>query len=748
MDASNSCIPPNCNLVGQIPPLPKPERGVPLVLDGNSGRRNVGAGPILLYPSRQFVIARNLQTGKSFVYRGHTANVTVAKFSPSGAYVASADVRGKLRVWSWDHQEHLCKLDIVALSGPIRDLSWDLDSQRIVVVGEGSPSDPSSLCARVLQWDTGVKLGDLGQHARKKASSCTFRPCRPMRIVTGGSEDFKCSFNKGPPFQKVWEGERGIPHENVHRRGSVHCVRYNRDGTMVASVGTDRTVAFYNGLTLELLQKMEHVHDASIYSCAFHPNASQLLTCSADGTVKLMEETKEGLQQVTHSWNIAEYLRSSSSSSVDHRDGHDTHNNNDNLDQKVPLGGMVMGCTFVHESQSGDMSTLPVAVALNGKICVLSKSSGGGKDDCVSYSLAGHQAPISALAVHHQENKMYTCDSDGVIVQWDLSNVMTDGEKKHGHILAVDNVQHGSVVGGGAAAATNTTTNTTTEEEGEGKGSLDKTLMNKIHAGAVTGMSLVASCSTSNCHLDELDSTMLLSVGWDDFVRTTVDRTTNTLKLKLAAQPNAIATGSHLAVILTVQGLQLMRHGKFVSDHILLPFEASSVCVSADDSTIYVGGCDSNVHLYKVLDVDNFLTLEESHQLSHTNGQPIYSLAISHNGTKLASAGVREICVWDMESNYEPIIGRSRWCFHQQRINALAWSQDDSILASGGNDDSINFWSLCKKTTRVHYPHAHRGGVTAIEFLKNVSGAVLVSVGNDACINLWDVTDDLMQKFG
>lgn len=719
VDASNSCIPPNCNLFGQIPPLPKAERGVPLILDGNPGRRNSGE-PILLYPSRQFVIARNLKTGKSFVYRGHTANVTVAKFSPSGAYVASADVRGKLRVWSFDHEEHLCKLDIVALSGPIRDLSWDLDSQRIVVVGEGSPSDPSSLCARVLQWDTGVKLGDLGQHARKKASTCAFRPCRPMRIVTGGSEDFKCSFNKGPPFQKVWEGEKGTPHENVHRRGSVHCVRYNHDGTMVASVGTDRTVAFYHGGTLELLHKMENVHKASIYSCAFRHNDGsqcQLLTCSADGTVKLIE-TKSF--QVTHSWNIVQYLSSGR--------GRGRGGTNNNLDSRVPLGAMVMGCAFVHGGVGNanvdvdvdvDASAVPVAVALNGKICVLST-----KDDSVSFCLAGHQAPISALAIHHQENKMYTCDSDGVIVQWDTSNV-TAG-KKNGNISAVNNVQHD----GGAVD--------------EAHVSLDETtLMNKVHAGAVTGIALVSSSN-----VDDLEpTTMLLSVGWDDCVRITVDGTT-TSKVRLAAQPNAIAKGSHLAVILTVQGLQLMRHGKFVSDHIILPFEASSICVSADDSTIYVGGCDSIVHIYKVLDIDNFLTLEESHQLSHTPGQPVYSLAISHDGTKLASAGIREICVWDMESNYKPIIGKSRWCFHQQRINSLAWSQDDSILASGGNDDSIYFWSLSKKTTRVYYPHAHRGGVTAIDFLSTVHSTILVSVGNDACINLWDVTDDLIRKFG
>lgn len=54
---------------------------------------------------------RGIQSGKSIFlrsidnpaeckqYTGHTAQTTVARFSPSGFYVASGDVSGQVRVW-------------------------------------------------------------------------------------------------------------------------------------------------------------------------------------------------------------------------------------------------------------------------------------------------------------------------------------------------------------------------------------------------------------------------------------------------------------------------------------------------------------------------------------------------------------------------------------------------------------------------------------------------------------------------
>lgn len=56
---------------------------------------------------------------------------TVAKFSPNGYWVASADIGGKVRIWSWDHPEHLLKLETPVFGGPVLDLDWDSESKKI-----------------------------------------------------------------------------------------------------------------------------------------------------------------------------------------------------------------------------------------------------------------------------------------------------------------------------------------------------------------------------------------------------------------------------------------------------------------------------------------------------------------------------------------------------------------------------------------------------------------------------------------
>ena len=137
IDASNACVPITSPLIHLSPPLPTTTRGEPTFLDGNPGRFNADLS-LIVYGSGRLVVVREIHNdqdgktaSKTFVYRGHTATVTCARFSPSGCYVASGDVRGKLRVWSWDNEEHLCKLDLNVLTGPIRCLAWDFESKRV-----------------------------------------------------------------------------------------------------------------------------------------------------------------------------------------------------------------------------------------------------------------------------------------------------------------------------------------------------------------------------------------------------------------------------------------------------------------------------------------------------------------------------------------------------------------------------------------------------------------------------------------
>lgn len=75
--------------------------------------------------------------GRNFAYTEHSHQSTVARFSPSGYYVASADVSGKVRIWDATQPSHLVKAEFQVLGGPIRDLCWDSESKHIIAVGEG-----------------------------------------------------------------------------------------------------------------------------------------------------------------------------------------------------------------------------------------------------------------------------------------------------------------------------------------------------------------------------------------------------------------------------------------------------------------------------------------------------------------------------------------------------------------------------------------------------------------------------------
>ena len=58
--------------------------------------------------------------------------MNVAKYSPSGFYIASGDKSGKVRIWDTVNKEHILKNEFQPISGPIKDLAWSSDNQRSV----------------------------------------------------------------------------------------------------------------------------------------------------------------------------------------------------------------------------------------------------------------------------------------------------------------------------------------------------------------------------------------------------------------------------------------------------------------------------------------------------------------------------------------------------------------------------------------------------------------------------------------
>lgn len=320
--------------------------------------------PLIIYPSGKFIVVKNLNNpAECFIYRGHSQPTTVAKFSPNGFWVASGDTSGKIRVWSWDHPEHLTKLETLVFAGGVADLDWDNESKKIACVGDGT-----GILVKCITWDTGNNAGEMLGH-NKRVLSVAYKPTRPFRIITG-SEDFKSLFYQGPPFK--------LDHSNSTHTNFINCVRYAPNGSKAISVGSDKRIQLYDGATGEPTVDITNGHEGGVYSVAFSPDSQHFLTASADKTVKM--------------WNVESLA----------------------LEETF---------TFSADPQLGDAQVAVlwtanhmVSVSLNGNINVLDRANPSSPR-----VIHAHQVAITALHVDVARKVAYTGSFDGVVIARDLT---------------------------------------------------------------------------------------------------------------------------------------------------------------------------------------------------------------------------------------------------------------------------------------------------------------------------------------
>lgn len=714
-DASNNCLPSTHPVIYSVPPLPTPVRGERFSITGNVGRLFASNNlPVLVYPSHKLVVCRTLSIDQTsddstqsktppplfpdalpvVVYRGHGggggSNVTAVSVARSGCYVASGDAKGGFKIWALDHVDHRSKYALATfLSGPVRDIDWDGDSTKVVVSGERSPTDKSGANAKVIQWDTGVTTGTLAIHFKGRATAGTFKPTRPYRVVTAGRDDAKVLFHAGPPFAKI----------PVDASSSIPTETAHTTGSVVHAVRYDPSGNIVATVGSDRAICLYDGKTGALIHRMEHVHAATIfdVAWNHNGS-QLLTASGDGtckLWQVNAA-SIPPLTEITTWNVALHQTKQPQASSREA--KKIPTGGIQSGCTFV---QGG---SVPISVSFNGQLHIL-RHTEAGTSSC--QTMTGHCAAIAACAFDANANIFYTGDTDGVVCEWD----------------------------------TTTCTPLRRLEKPNSTGTLND-LMHVVHTGAICGATVVGS----------KDRGCLLTVGWDDVMHSSSKGEMQAeTGAPLGSQPSAIAAGSSKACIITVKGL-LMVDAETRTPVALLStsYDAQAVAVSSDDTTVYVGGKDCKIYIYSVQE----LTLTLKHTIENGHLKPIQTLALSHDGTKLASADERDVCVWDLTtSEYAPLIGRGKWCFHVQRITALAWSLNDSVLASGGADDSIYLWSLQNKMTRVHYPYAHRGGIVSLHFLPTPASAPatqvrLLSTGADSVVNLWDVSADVKAKFG
>ncbi|XP_012137909.1 actin-interacting protein 1 flr isoform X1 [Megachile rotundata] len=350
--------------------LPRTQRGQPLVLGGDPKGKN------FLYTNGNSVIIRNIDNPAiADIYTEHSCPVNVAKYSPSGFYIASGDQSGKVRIWDTVNKEHILKNEFHPIGGPIKDIAWSPDNQRMVVVGEGRER-----FGHVFMAETGTSVGEISGQS-KPINSCDFRPARPFRLITG-SEDNTIAVFEGPPFKfKMTKQE--------HTR-FVQAVRYSPSGNLFASAGFDGKVFIYDGTSSDLVGEVgSPAHQGGVYGVAWKPDGTQLLTASGDKTCKLWDVETRSL--------VSEF---NMGSTVD--------------DQQVSC--LWQGNHLLSVSLSGFINYLDV--------------DNPAKPIRI---IKGHNKPITVLTLSSDRSTIYTGSHDGYITNWNATTGENDRVQGHGH---------------------------------------------------------------------------------------------------------------------------------------------------------------------------------------------------------------------------------------------------------------------------------------------------------------------------
>ncbi|KAJ2376295.1 WD40 repeat-like protein, partial [Coemansia sp. RSA 2603] len=350
-------------------PAPTTERGHSVRLTADP------SGTQFVYASGKTIIVRSLtDLTQATEYTGHAHATTMARFSPSGYYVASGDVQGNVRIWDAVGGEQRLKSEFRPISGRVNDIAWDGESQRVMAVGAGS-----GRFGHVFLFDSGNTVGSVEGHAAA-INACTMRQQRPLRAATC-SDDGTCVFYTGAPYR--------LNRVLSEHTGFVHDVRYAPSDEYFASVGADGRLFLYDGQTGDLVRQVaasaEDPHKGSVFALAWSPDSRHVATAGGDGTCKIWDVAGDKL---VHTVRMAEAP----------------------VPEHQQVGILWTSAALVSLSLSGDINELSMQEAKPVRV------------------VTGHQRPVTAATMGQQ--RLYTGSYDGKVCLWDWTSEESRGVAK------------------------------------------------------------------------------------------------------------------------------------------------------------------------------------------------------------------------------------------------------------------------------------------------------------------------------
>ncbi|MAT69556.1 MAG: serine/threonine protein kinase [Planctomycetaceae bacterium] len=220
----------------------------------------------------------------------HRGPVYAAKFAPDGQTVATAGYDGRVLLWSpsavqsVDIERRIDGLpdppapyrELAGHRGPVRTLAFSPDGAQLASGGQDNV---------IVLWNasTGVAEKRLRGHS-SHVRSVAWSPDGQQLLSGGRAGQVKL----WRPAEYAEVELVGGPGEAADRE-AVLAARFSADGAMIVTAGRDRKADLYDAATLQHTQQFAEGHDFLASSAVFFAGGARLATGAGDGTVRLWD---------------------------------------------------------------------------------------------------------------------------------------------------------------------------------------------------------------------------------------------------------------------------------------------------------------------------------------------------------------------------------------------------------------------------------------------------------------------------
>jgi WD40 repeat protein len=721
--------------------------------------------------SVRLVNATNDQLIREF--KGAGAAVEAVALAPNGALIAAGTADKRLLIWKVQDGQLLANV-----SAPSATLAFHPGSNQLLTGGGDGmlklwavPPVPE----RTLAHPDAVRVAVVSADGK--------------RLFSGGSDKIVRAWNLADA--------RMPDRQYSGHTAAVNAVALSADGKALASAGDDETIRFWNQSNGQQTA-LVGAHAGPVTSLTFH-NGGQLLSASADGSVKLWQQPSGG-KLLAHPGKVTCAVLSPDGSRLltGCSDKQVRLWNLNNGQVERPFSGPSLGVLCVALNPAGSQVaagsadktlfvwnaadakeirkfTLPAAVnsaafSPDGKFL-----AGGLADNSIHLfdlamgkevkTITGHTGAINALMFTNKGDQLVSASADKTVQIWNIADGKSTIRLDHGAaVQALALSKDGTRIASGGADKTikvwtlaGQTTIATPAEVLSVRFSPDDSRLlvgcadNKARVYGTDGQ-LVEFFP----HEGPVHSVAFHSDGKRVFTAS-ADKTARMWPLSLVWQGRhagpvrqALFNGRFDRVV-TCGDDKTIKIWNAADGKLLKSLDAhngpvTGVAVNADATRLVSCGADKTV---KILSLPANPAGKEEKPIVVSLPAAASAVALSPSGQRIAAAVVRshaergneksEVHVLDAANGKELLV----FAEHAGAISSLSFLADNRTLVSTGADKIVRLTDVNILAT----VDAHKGGVASVAFHNN--GAQALSGGADKTVKLWDVAKgQVLKTFG